>query len=384
MLELALKGNKRYWGWIGFLTILIGGGIACFSWQLDFGLGITGLSRDVNWGFYVAQLTFLVGVAASAVMLVLPYYLHHYKAFGKIAIVGEFTAVSSICMCLLFLFVDLGQPSRALNIFLYPTPTSVIFWDAIVLMGYLVLNIIVGWNVLEAERNATPPKAWIKMLIYVSIPWAFAIHTVTAFLYCGLPGRGLWLTAILAPRFLASAFASGPALLILLCLFLKKITDFNPGRKAIRALSIIVTYGLVANLFFLLCEVFVVFYAGIPEHMDHFIYLYQGLDGKTGLVPWMRLSLLLMGGAMVLLLNPATRKNEKVLCVSCAVVFAGTWIDKGLGLVSGGFIPSPLHHIQEYTPTVPEIAISLGVYAIGGFCLTVLLKIAVGVKLEST
>ncbi len=283
MLELALTGGRRYWKWIAFLVVMIGVGAGVFSRQLEFGLGITGLSRDVSWGFYVAQLTFLVGVAASAVMLVLPYYLHDYKVFAKITILGEFVAVSAICMCLLFLFVDLGQPARALNIFLYPTPNSIIFWDGIVLIGYLMLNLIVGWNVLEAERNAVRPPAWAKPLIYLSIPWAFAIHTVTAFLYCGLPGRGFWLTAILAPRFLASAFASGPALLILLCLLLKKATGFDAGKKAIESLAVIVMYGMLANLFFLACEVFVAFYSGIPEHTAHFIYLYQGLDGKQGL-----------------------------------------------------------------------------------------------------
>jgi molybdopterin-containing oxidoreductase family membrane subunit len=315
-------------------------------------------------------------------MLVLPYYLHNHHVFGKITIVGEFVAVSAIGMCLLFLFVDLGQPARALNIFLYPTPNSIIFWDAMVLMGYLFLNIVVGWNVLEAERNAVSPPAWIKPLIYLSIPWAFAIHTVTAFLYCGLPGRGFWLTAILAPRFLASAFASGPAFLIILCLLLKKFAQFDPGRAAIDSLSKIVTYGLLANIFFLLCEVFVVFYSQIPEHMDHFTYLYSGLQGKGGLVPWMGVSLILVGGAMILLLIPVTRRNEKILAISCVLVFCGVWIDKGVGLISGGFIPSPLHQITEYVPTPPELIISMGIYGIGFLCLTLLLKIAAGVKKE--
>jgi molybdopterin-containing oxidoreductase family membrane subunit len=382
MLELALTGDKKYWGWIGFLAVGIGAGVVCYSWQIKFGLGLTGLSRDVSWGFYVAQLTFLVGVAASAVMLVLPYYLHNHKVFGKITIIGEFVAVCAICMCLLFLFVDLGQPARALNIFLYPTPNSVIFWDAMVLLGYLLLNIIVGWNVLEAERNGVSPPKWIKPFIYLSIPWAFAIHTVTAFLYCGLPGRGFWLTAILAPRFLASAFASGPALLILLCLLLRTFAGFDPKREAVDSLSKIVTYGLLANVFFLLCEVFVVFYSRIPEHMDHFIYLYAGIHGKGGLVSWMWLSVMLMGGAMVLLLIPTTRGNEKILAVSCVMVFFGTWIDKGVGLISGGFIPSALHQITEYVPTPPELVISIGIYGIGILCLTFLLKIAVSVKKE--
>jgi len=382
MLELALQGDKKYQGWIGLLIICIGTGTACFLWQLDFGLGITGLSRDVSWGFYVAQLTFLVGVAASAVMLVLPYYLHKYQEFGKITIIGEFVAVSSICMCMLFLFVDLGQPMRAANIFLHPTPTSIIFWDGIVLTGYLLLNIIVGWNVLEAERNSVAPPAWLKPLIYISIPWAFGIHTVTAFIYCGLPGRGFWLTAILAPRFLASAFASGPALLILLCFLIRKISKFDPGREAIQALAKIVTYGLIANLFFLLCEVFVVFYSQIPEHTVHFKYLYSGIDGLGALVPWMWTSVVLMGVAVPLLVFPAARKNEPVLGAACVSVFIGTWIDKGLGLISGGFIPSPLHKVTEYMPTLPELLISLGVYGIGVLLLTVLLKIAVSVKEE--
>lgn len=383
MLELALTGTKRYWGWIGLLTLIVSFGIIHFMWQLKLGLAVTGLSRDVSWGFYIAQLTFLVGVAASAVMLVLPYYLHNYKAFGKITIIGEFVAVSSICMCMLFLFVDLGQPMRALNIFLYPTPRSILFWDSIVLLGYLALNAIIGWNVLEAERNATTPPAWVKQLIYLSIPWAFAIHTVTAFIYCGLPGRGFWLTAILAPRFLASAFASGPALLILICMALKKITGFDAGREAIQTLSKIVTYGLLANLFFLLCEVFVVFYSRLPSHMDHFSYLYQGLDGKGALVPWMWSSVFLMGFALLMLLVPVVSKNAKTLAIACAMVFFGTWIDKGVGLISGGFIPSPLHQVTEYVPTLAELAISMGVYGVGMLCLTVLLTIAVKVKTES-
>ena len=382
MLELALKGSKKYYGWMTLLLAVIGGGFVFYLWQFSFGLGITGMSRDVSWGFYIAQFTFLVGVAASAVMVVLPYYLHNYKAFGRITILGEFLAVSSVTMCILFIFVDLGQPMRVLNVMLYPTPNSVLFWDMIVLQGYLFLNIIVGWKVLEAERNGIAPPIWVKPLIYLSIPWAGSIHTVTAFLYCGLPGRGFWLTAILAPRFLASAFASGPSFLILLCLLIRKLTKFDPGREQIQSLAKIVTYGVIINVFFLLCEVFVVFYSQIPEHMDHLKYLFFGLQGYGVLVPWMWTSIGLMLLAIILLINPVTRQNESVLAVACLAVFAGTWIDKGLGMISGGFVPSPLHHVTEYVPTIPEIIITMGVYAVGFLVLTALFKIAVSIKEE--
>jgi molybdopterin-containing oxidoreductase family membrane subunit len=382
MLDLAIKGSKRYYGWMAALLVVIGLGFSVYLKQLDFGLGITGMSRDVSWGFYIAQFTFLVGVAAGGVMVVLPYYLHDYKAFGKITILGEFLAIASIVMCLLFIIVDLGQPMRLFNVPLYPTLNSVLFWDMIVLNVYLFLNLIIGWNVLQAERTGTHYPAWIKPLIYLSIPWAVSIHTVTAYLYCGLPGRGFWLTAILAPRFLSSAFASGPALLILLCLIIRKLTKFDPGTEPIQAIAKIVAYAICLNVFFFLCEVFVVFYSQIPEHMDHFKYLFFGLHGKGVLVPWMWLSMILMVVSIILLVNPVTRKNEKFLVAACITVFLGTWIDKGLGMISGGFVPSPLHHINEYVPTFPELAITLGVYATGFFVLTALFKIAVSVKEE--
>ncbi len=382
MLELAIKGSKRYYGWMTALLAVIGVGFICYLWQLTFGLGITGMSRDVSWGFYIAQFTFLVGVAASAVMVVLPYYLHNYKAFGRITILGEFLAVASVSMCGLFILVDLGQPMRVVNMFLHPTLNSVLFWDAVVLNGYLVLNIVIGWKILEAERNAVAPAAWLKPLIYISIPWAVSIHTVTAYLYCGLPGRGFWLTAILAPRFLSSAFAAGPAFLILLSLFIRKVTKFDPGREQIQSLSKIVAYAICLNVFFFLCEVFVVFYSGIPEHMDHFKYLFVGLHGHGALVPWMWTSMILMVVAIILLVNPVTRKNESILAVSCLAVFIGTWIDKGLGMISGGFVPSPLHHVNEYVPTIPELLIAIGVWATGFLILSALFKIAVTVKEE--
>jgi molybdopterin-containing oxidoreductase family membrane subunit len=382
MLELAIEGSKKYYGWITVLIAAIGVGFGCYLWQLSFGLGITGMSRDVSWGFYIAQFTFLVGVAAGGVMVVLPYYLHDYKAFGRITILGEFLAIASLVMCLLFVLVDLGQPMRILNVWLYPTPNSVLFWDTLVLNGYLFLNVVIGWNVLEAERNGTHYPMWVKPLIYISIPFAVSIHTVTAWLYCGLPGRGFWLTAILAPRFLSSAFAAGPALLVLLCLIIRRVTKFDPGREQIQSLSKIVAYAICLNVFFFLCEVFVVFYSKIPEHMDHIKYLFFGLHGHGVLVPWMWASVALMIISIILLVNPITRRNENVLAVACICVFCGTWIDKGLGMISGGFVPSPLHHVNEYVPTIPEIIITIGVYATGFLVLTALFKMAISVKEE--
>jgi molybdopterin-containing oxidoreductase family membrane subunit len=382
MLELAIKGGKKYYGWMTFLLLIVGVGFLHYLWQLDFGLGITGLSRDTSWGFYIANFTFLVGVAAGGVMVVLPYYLHDYKAFGRVTILGEFLAIASVIMCVTFILVDLGQPMRVFNVFIYFSPRSVLFWDTVVLNGYLFLNIVIGWNVLEAERNQVHYQPWLKPLIYLSIPWAVSIHTVTAYLYCGLPGRGFWMTAILAPRFLSSAFAAGPALLILCCLIIRRVSNFDPGREQIQSLAKIVAYAICVNVFFFLCEVFVAFYSNIPEHMDHLKYLFIGLHGHGAYVPWMWTSMSLMLIGIILTVNPITRKNEGVLAVACVAIFLGTWIDKGLGMIAGGFTPNPMHEVVEYIPSVPEILIALGVWAMGFLILTALFKIAVGIKEE--
>ena len=380
MLERAFRGSPRYWMLLGFWAVVVLVGLAAYGRQWSEGLAITGMSRDVTWGLYIAQFTFLVGVAASAVMVVIPYYLHDYKAFGRMVILGEFLAVAAVAMCALFIFVDLGQPRRVLNVLLHPSIHSVMFWDMVALMGYMLLNLVIGVVTLDAERKGAPPPRWIKPLIYLSIPWAVSIHTVTAFLYSGLAARPFWMTPLLAPRFLASAFASGPSLLIVLALILRKTTKFDPGREAIQKLATIVTYAMVINLFFVLVEVFTALYSGMPHHRHPLEYLFVGLEGKTGLVPWMWICELLTVGCVVLLLWPGVRKRENLLAGLCVGVIAAIWIEKGLGMVVAGFVPSPLGKITEYRPTAPEILITLGVYALGFFVLSVLYKIVVSVR----
>jgi Ni/Fe-hydrogenase subunit HybB-like protein len=380
MFEKAIVGSKRYWAWVLSLLVIILLGLFAYLHQLSYGLGITGLSRDVIWGLYIAQFTFMVGVAASAVMVVLPYYLHNYKVFARVTILGEFLAISAVTMCGLFIFVDMGQPHRVLNVLLYPTLHSMMFWDMISLGGYLLLNVIITVVTLSAEREAAAPPRWIKPVILLSIPWAISIHTVTAFLYSGLPGRSFWLTAIMAPRFLASAFAAGPAILILLCLAIRKLTRFDVGREPIQKLAIIVTYAMILTVFFFLLELFTTFYSRIPDDMVHFEYLLVGLQGHHALVPWMWSFIILAAISVTLLILPRTRHNENILAVTCSMVFVSLWIEKGVCQVIGGFIPSPLANITEYAPTLPEVAIVVGIWAVGILMTTVFYKIALSVR----
>jgi Ni/Fe-hydrogenase subunit HybB-like protein len=382
MLEKSFRGSRAYWVWLLCLVVLIGAGFVAYLRQWGYGLTVTGLSRDVSWGLYIANFTFFVGVAASAVMVVLPYYLHNVKAFAKAVILGEFLAIGAVIMSVLFIFVDLGRPDRVFNVLLHPAPSSLLFWDMIVLNGYLLLNLLIGWSSLDAEDKGEIPVRWVKPLIIISIPWAVSIHTVTAFIYTGLVARPLWHAPLWAPRFLASAFCSGPALLILLALLIKRISRFDIGKEAFNKLVTIVTYALLINIFLQVVELFTVLYGNVPDHVSHFRYLFLGLEGKGNLIPWMWTSAILSIASAVLLLTKGVRENTGLLACVCLAVFISIWIDKGLGLVVPGFVPSPLGVVREYGPTLNEILVTVGVWSVGALVATVLYKVILGVREE--
>lgn len=388
MIEKAFKGNRMYWTWVGSLLVIIAAGGICYVRQYLFGLGLTGMGRDLSWGLYISQFTFLVGIAAGGLMLVLPYYIHDYKAFGKLTILGEFLAIAAIVMCGMFIMVDLGQPLRWLNVFLHPTPGSMLFWDATVLLGYLTLNVICGWVILTAEKKQVKPPKWIYFFVYLSIPFAVSIHTVTAMLYCGLPGRHFWLSAITAPRFLASAFAAGPALIVMACLIMKKVARFDAGSQAISKLVTIIIYATLINAFFVLLEFFVAYYSNIPSHKHALEYLFFGIKHNghiySNLVPLMWSSAVLCFGGVSLLaiLKIRDRSTDVTIGIGCGMIFIALWLDKGIGFVLGGLATNPFNEIVEYYPTSNEIAITLGIWASGCLLVTMLYKIALCVQRE--
>jgi len=388
MIEKVFKGNSNYWMWLAFLSAFVAVGAICYVRQFVYGMYLTGMGRDLSWGLYISQFTFLVGVAAGGLMLVLPYYVHNYKTFGRITILGEFLAIGALIMCLMFIMADIGQPLRGLNMILHPTPNSMLFWDMVVLLGYLGLNIICGWVILTAERKQVKPPKWVYIFVYISIPFAVSIHTVTAMLYCGLPGRHFWLSAITAPRFLASAFAAGPALIVIACLIMKRVANFDAGREAINKLTTIIMYAALINAFFVLLEFFVGFYSNIPGHKHSLEYLFFGIEHHgvmyNNLVPFMWGSVFLCFGGLGLFAYMKIKDTgtDLMIGIGCAMIFIALWLDKGLGFVMGGLAITPLEEIVEYYPTANEIGITLGIWAAGFLIVTLLYKIAVDVEHE--
>jgi len=383
-LQCWIKGPPIYYAWLLFLSVFIAvGGITYLS-QLRGGLGVTAMTNQVSWGLYISNFTFLVGVAAAAVLLIIPAYVYDWGPIKEIAVLGEGLAVSALIMCMLFVTLDLGRPERFWH--LLPLvgkpnfPSSMLVWDIIVLTGYLLLNMGIPLYILIKIYSGKGTKDWLIMpLIFLSIPWAVGIHTVTAFLYNGFGGRPFWNAAILAPRFLASAFCSGPAISLLAFQVIRKFSRFKVKDEALFKIGEMICIAIGLNLFLLGCEVFKELYTG-SIHMSPVIYLYAGLHGHSALVPWIWTATAFNLIAFFIFLIPKTRKSFLSLNVGCLLVVVGVWIEKGMGLIIPGFIPTPMGEIWEYTPNRTEILISVGVFAIGLFIYTLLLKVAVAIE----
>lgn len=380
MIEKGFKGNLTYKLWLAFLLALTGNGIFHYLHQLQDGLGVTGMGRDISWGYYISNFLYADGLAAATVVLIIPYYLHNFKKFSKVVLFGEWISVAGVVMCVMFVMADMGQPGRAMNIVLHPTPGAVLFWDFNVLMGFLVIMFLIAWNTLRSEQSGFKLPGWVKTLILISIPWAFAMQMIAAFLISGLPGRHLWLTAIMGPRFLASAFASGPAFLIIVFYIIKKATRHETEPEAISLLSKIMLYAMITNIFFYGLEFFTAYYSNIPDHKESLQYLFFGLEGHDQMVPWVRTSAVLGILAVTLLLFTRFRNNENLLAINAMFILISTFIDKGIALIIGGFIPSTLGHVTEYSITLAEFSITLGIWAIGFLLMTIFFKMTLEVR----
>lgn len=378
--RLSFRGSPRFYAWMSALTLLSLVGLNAWCRQFAHGLQTTGMTNQVSWGAYIANFTFLVGVAAAAVMLVIPAYVYKKEHMHEVVLFGELMAVAVIAMCLLFVTVDLGHPERFHHMIppfgIFNFPGSILSWDVIVLNGYLLLNLhISGYLLYCRYQQRKPTRLFYIPFVFLSIIWAVSIHTVTAFLYVGLAGRSFWHHPLVPSRFLASAFVAGPALMILTFQAIRKFTQYDIGGKPIQTLRMIMTVSMLINTFLLGCELFTEFYYP-TQHAASANYLFLGLHGHSGLVPWIWSAIALNLCGLVILITPLNRRIWG-LNTACATCFVGIWIEKGMGLIIPGFVPTPLGQIVEYLPSLNETLVCLGIWAFGALLYSWMLHVAI-------
>ncbi len=384
----SVEGNWVFYVWMTALTAIFLVGANAWAVQVRDGMHLTNMSDHVSWGLYIANFTFLVGLAAGGVMMVIPAYLYHDEEMHDIVIIGELLAIAAIIMALMFVVCDLGRPDRFWHLIpglgRFNFPVSMLTWDVIVLNGYLLINLhICGYLLYTRFLGRKPNPKWYVPFVFLSIIWAISIHTVTAFLYCGLGGRPFWNTALLAPRFLASAFVSGPAFIIIAIQVIRRAVGGNFGESPIRTLVNIIRVTILINLLMVISEVFVAFYTG-GSHASSALYLFFGLHGHNALVPWVWSSIAMTVLAALIFLCPKVYDHPGMMNIGCGLAFIGIWIEKGMGMVLPGFVPSVLHEMVEYTPSLLEWKVTAGIWALGLMLYTLALKIAINILRQSS
>jgi Ni/Fe-hydrogenase subunit HybB-like protein len=385
-LSWNFSGSIGYQLYLCFTLCLMLTGIFGYFIQFKQGLAATNMSNLVSWGFYISNFTFLVGVAAAAVMLILPSYIFNDKDLHKVVIIGEVVAVGALVMCMTFVFVDLGRPLQFWH--LVPGigrlnfPSSLLAWDILVLNGYLALNALIPAYIVYCHyHNRVPVGKYYKPFVFISIGWAVAIHMVTAFLYQGLPARPFWNNPLMGPRFLASAFAAGPAIISLVLHVVNSTTDYKIDNKIFNKLRIIIVSAAIINLLMLFSEIFKEFYFP-THHSQPAIYLFFGLEGHNSLVPWIWTAISFnLIGTLILAFNPF-KERQIFLFPALILVIVGIWIEKGIGLIVPGLVPSPMGEIVDYAPSPVELMITVGIVGLGMFVITMLLKPALIIEKE--
>ncbi|MGD8538403.1 MAG: polysulfide reductase NrfD [Candidatus Aminicenantes bacterium] len=384
--QIIIRGSKRYYIWLAFLFTLIIIGCTGYIEQLKQGLLVTNMRDPISWAFYIGNFTFLVGVAAAAIMLVIPAYIYNWKPLKEVVIFGELLAISAVIMCILFVIVDVGNPLRLWHMIpligKLHLPSSLLAWDSVVLSLYFFLNLgVVSYLLYKLFYRREYNRKIFTPLILFSIPVAIGIHTVTAFLYNGFAGRLYWNSALLAPKFLASAFCSGPAVLLILFQILKRTTTFEIKDEAIWKIAELMAYAMFINLFFFFAEVFKEVYSD-TEHLVHLKYLFVGVGENRDIVMYGWASLVISIIAFLLFLIPATRKNIITLNIGAILIWFGVYIEKGIALLIPGFTPDSLGQFYIYRPSHVEIKVSMGIFAVGFLIFTFMTKIAIAIIFE--
>ena len=384
--KLTLRGKWYYWLWLVVLLSGIGVGVMHYGDQLRTGMVVTHLSDQVNWGLYIANFIFMGGIAAASIVLVIAAILYKREDVSQAALMGVAVALSSVIMSSLYILVDLGRPDRLWHMIpfigRYNFPYSLLSWDALVLNVYLLFTLwLTGTMLFKNYRGqgqgAPIMRRWVGIAAMVFV---IGMVTVEAFLLSGYEARPFWNTAVLAPRFLAAAFVSGPAVIILVLQVVGWFDKQGATAPAIDLLAIIMQAALLFNLFLVGVEMFTHFYTQ-GEHAISANYLYFGLKGFGRLVPWIWIAHGLGVVAVCLVLVRALRQRRVLLNIACLLAIAEIWIEKTMGLVIPGFIPTSMGEIFEYMPADAEIFISVGVLSIGLLVFTVLVKIALPIVL---
>ncbi|OGS94166.1 MAG: hypothetical protein A3K04_06620 [Gallionellales bacterium RBG_16_56_9] len=382
--SFAIKGGAKYYAWLLFLLFFVLVGSYTAYIQLTEGLIVTGATDQISWELFIANFIFTAHVAAAAVLVVAPGYMYKRKDFKEIAVLGEIIAMCFVATGILFILFHMGRPDRLWHLLpgigVFNIPNSMLVFDVIVLNVYLFLNVVAVFYLLYKKYIGSETLGkWYTPWIYLAIAWGPLIHICTSFVLSSNARMFSWATAVLPFAFLSMAGASGPALIILIFLLVRKYTKLQIGDSVIDLLTQMIVWSLGILMLVLGAEFFTALYSS-AEHAASLKFNMFGHNGLDMYVSSFWIIMALIVGSFFVLLIPAVRKSYNFLLpLVCLEIFLVILVEKPLILVFPAFSPSPFGEYTEYYPTLVEYFNVMLVWAIGFIALTLVTKGAIGI-----
>jgi molybdopterin-containing oxidoreductase family membrane subunit len=398
--------NKGFIIWMGFLLLALAACLYAYIDQLKEGLGVTGMRDYTSWGMYIANFVFFVATSLVGMLISSVLGLIGYQWVKPISRIAEIIAIAFAAVAGLVIISDMGRPDRLPYLFRFGRVQSPILWDVTVVTTYFVLSLLlwffpmipdlaisksrlqgrpaflvkayeilsVRWEHHETQYRLM--KQAIRILLILIIPTAFAIHTVTSWLFAVTPRTG-WDSTVFGPYFISGAFVSGTAAVIIAMYFfrvsykLEKYLTADHFEKIGRVLVLV----SIVYIYFNLNEFLV---PGYKLKAADAIHLRELFTGHYAHLFW-SVQLLGLIIPVILLLIKRMRRPLPMLIISIFVL-AAAWLKRFIIVVPGQSHPYlPIQNVPAewimYKPTLIETAVTIASILLVLIIITILSKL---------
>jgi Ni/Fe-hydrogenase subunit HybB-like protein len=387
----TVRINKGFMAWMTFLGLALAACLYAYYTQLQQGLIVTGLGDYTTWGMYISNFVFFVATSLVGMLISSVLGLIGYEWVKPIARIAEIIAVAFAAVAGLVIVSDMGRPDRLPYVFMFGRVQSPIFWDVTVVTTYFVLSLLLyyltlipdlaigrtrlegrpkfivkAYEILSVRFNHDPLQykvlfKAIRIVLILIIPMAFAIHTVTSWLFAVTPRAG-WDSTIFGPYFLSGAFVAGTAAVIIAMYFFRKnyrLADYLTDDH----------FDKIGKLLFLVSLLYLYFNINeylVPAYkLKKFdaIHIRELFSGHYAVLFYLTQIGGLLLPLVLLLIKPLRRPLP--LAAIASVMLAGAWLKRYLIVVPVQAHPFlPVQFVPEkfmvYTPTITETAITIG------------------------
>lgn len=385
-----IRINKGFLIWMTFLGT---GLIVCFyayTQQLRYGLGVAGIRDFVSWGIYLSNFVFFVATSLIGMLITGILGLIGYKWAIHLSRISEIIAVGFSAVAGLVIIMDMGRPERLTYVFEYSRVQSPILWDVTVVTTYFFLCLLLYFlpmipDLFLAQKKMENSPAWVRkvykvlslnwsdlpeqniimkrmvrILLFLTIPCALAIHTVTSWLFA-VTHRAGWNSTIFGPYFVAGAFVAGASAVIIAMYVYRRnyklekyLTDVHFNNMAILLHLVLLVY-----FYFNINEYMVPGYKMERAEAHH---MHDLFDGNFAPMFW-SVQILGMILPIILLFFRQMRKPLPVMWISVAV-FIGAWFKRYIIVIPTQEHPFlPIQHVPHdfiiYTPTWTEVGVMM-------------------------